>query len=132
MTIIAFNFTKMSAEKKKPVKGQVNISNNVGIKDVSESKLSLDAKKKALKFEFEYVSKYDADIGSIQLSGDTIYLVEIKAADEILASWKKDKKVPEKVMRELMNRILAKCNVQAVVLSRDINLPAPIPLPKMK
>ena len=32
----------------------------------------------------------------------------------------------------LLNSILNKCNVQALILSQDINLPPPIPLPKVQ
>ena len=55
-----------------------------------------------------------------------------KKTKEILASWKKDKKVPKELMAGLLNTILTKCNIQALILSQEINLPAPIPLPKVQ
>ena len=51
---------------------------------------------------------------------------------EILKSWKKDNKVDKDILGPIYNTILSKCNVQAIVLSRDIQLPPPIPLPKVK
>ena len=35
-------------------------------------------------------------------------------------------------MTTLLNALLAKCNVQALILSQDVNLPPPIPLPKVQ
>jgi len=35
-------------------------------------------------------------------------------------------------MSEILNIILTRCNIQALILARDINLPSPIPLPKVK
>lgn len=132
MSVIGFAFTKMLAEKSKPVKGSINVNNNVSIKDVTESKLAIDPSKKALKFEFVYTSKYEPEVGKIELIGELIYLTDEKTAKATLATWKKDKKLSGDIAKNIMNNVLAKCNVQAVVVSRDINLPAPIPLPKMK
>ncbi|MBI2658791.1 hypothetical protein HYX05_01660 [Candidatus Woesearchaeota archaeon] len=55
-----------------------------------------------------------------------------KKIKELLASWKKDKKVPKELMAGLLNTILTKCNIQALILSQEINLPAPIPMPKVQ
>lgn len=132
MTVVGFNFTKLLAEKNKPVKGKINISNNVTIKAVSESTLAIDKKKKALKFEFLYTSKYEPGLGNIEIGGETIYLTDEKVAKDALNGWKKDKKVPREILQVLMSHILSKCNVEGVVLSREVNLPPPIPMPKVK
>jgi hypothetical protein len=131
MTIVGFSFTKIFAEKSNAVKGKINVSNNVTIKNVSESKIVFDPAKKALKFEFLYTSKYEPEVGIIELGGELVYLAEEADAKTILNSWKKDKKVSGDMMKGVMNNILAKCNVESIILSRDINLPAPIPLPKL-
>ena len=133
MAIIGFNFTKILVEKKAGLKGNVDIKNNVSVKSVESTDLSLGStKKKALKFGFEFTSEYKPDIGGILLTGDLLYLTEEDAQDEILKSWKKDKQVPKEVMAEILNSILMRCNVEALVLSRDVNLPPPIPLPKVQ
>jgi len=132
MTIVGFNFTKIVAEKKKPVKGKVSVENNVAIKNVEEAKLAFDPKKAALRFEFLYVSKYEPEIGNIELAGEIIFLIDQKEAAKVMKSWKKDKKVPPNILQPIMNNILNKSNVQAIVVSKDLNLPAPIPMPKMK
>jgi len=132
MTVVSFNFTKMVAEKKKLIKGKIDIKNNIVIKNVSESKMAIDSNRTALKFDFEYLAKYEPELGTIEISGETIFLTDKKIATDALKEWSKDKKVSGDFIGGLMNHILTKCNVQAIILSRDINLPAPIPLPKIK
>ena len=86
MTVISFNFTKITAERSKGTKGKLNISNNISIKDIKEAE----------------------------------------------KQWKKDKKIPKEIVEEMMSHILSKCNIEALLMSREINLPPPIPLPKVK
>lgn len=131
--IVGFNFTKMSAERKEGVKGKININNNVSIKNVEERDLALGKEKQnALNFTFEFTSKYEPKLGEIMLGGEVIFMADPKKAKEILDGWKKDKKVPKDVMTSILNTVLAKCNIQALIISRDINLPPPIPLPKVE
>ena len=133
MTIVGFDFTKIDAEKKSPIKGKISINNNVAIKNVEEQNLNLGKEKQnALKFQFEFTSTYDPGIGSITLGGDLIYMGEPKKVKEILDGWKKDKKLPKDISAGVLNNVLTRCNVQALILSRDLNLPSPIPLPKVQ
>ena len=131
MTVIGFSFTKMSVEKDNPVKGKVNINNNVGIKNVEETKLNLNPDKKALKLDFEFTSTYEPNIGKIYLTGEVIYLIDKSKADDVIKNWKKNKKLEKDIMTNVLNNVLAKCNVKALVLSDYMNLPPPIPLPKV-
>lgn len=132
MTIIGFNFTKMHIERKKMIRGSINISNNVSIKKLEKAELSLGQKKQALKYDFTFTTTYKPDIGSILLEGEVIGLETEEKAEELLKIWKKDKKLPPKMMGPLLNHVLNKCNIQALFLSKELNLPAPIPLPKVQ
>ena len=131
--IVGFGFTKLSAEKKEAAKGKIDINNNVTIKNVEESDLALGKdKQNVLRFIFEFTSKYEPNVGTILFEGELLYLEEPKKAKEILSGWKKDKKIPKEMMAGLLNTILTKCNVQALILSQEINLPPPIPMPKVQ
>jgi len=133
MAIIGFNFTSINAEKEGIAKGSIKISNEVTIKNVEEINLSLGkAKEKALKFMFEFISKYEPAIGKISIKGEILDIEDPKKTKEILKEWKKSKKVPKEVMTVLLNNILTKCNIKALVLSQDMNLPPPIPLPSVR
>ena len=132
MGIVGFNFSKMNIEKLSPVKGKISISNNVSITSVEKTNLELgQSKEDALKFTFEFTSQYDPKVGIINLMGDVIFMEDDKKIADIEAQWKKDKKIPKEVMTNVLNHVLNKCNIQALILSKDLNLPPPIPLPKV-
>jgi len=132
MTIIGFNFTKIEAEKKELIKGKININNNVSIKNVEEKKMSLSGdKQKVLSFTFEFIAKYDPNVGSISFKGNVLLMEDSKKVKDLLDEWKKDKKLPKEVMPNILNTIMNKCNIQALILSEQINLPPPIPMPKL-
>lgn len=131
--IVGFGFTKLNAEKYEAAKGKIDINNNVTIKDVLEDNFSFGKDKQSIiKFIFEFTSKYEPSVGAILFEGEVLYLEEPKKIKEILASWKKDKKISQELMTGLLNTILTKCNVQALILSQEINLPPPIPMPKVQ
>ena len=133
MTIVGFNFTKIEAEKKNLVKGKININNNVSIKNVEEKNFSLsNDKQKVLAFTFEFYAKFEPNVGHIILTGDVLYMEESKKIKELLDGWKKEKKLPKEIMPSILNTVMNKANIQALILSEQINLPPPIPLPKLK
>ncbi len=131
--IVGFGFTKLSAEKKEGAKGKIDINNNVSVKSVEESDMPLGSdKQKVLRFIFEFTSKYEPAVGTILFEGEILYLDDQKKVKEILNSWKKDKKVQKELMAGMLNTILTKCNIQALILSQQVNLPPPIPMPKVQ
>jgi hypothetical protein len=131
MAIIGFSFTKVFGEKRAPIHGQVSVNNNVAIVDVSDANITMAQSKKGVKVHFSYDSKYEPGIGILQFEGDVVLLEDAKFAEEILASWKESKTVPKGLMMGLLNHVLERANIQALILSRDLGLPAPIPLPKV-
>ena len=78
--IVGFGFTKLSAEKNDPIKGKVDINNNVSIKDIQEDSFSFgkDKQQNVLKFIFEFTSKYEPNAGSILIEGELLYMEEPK------------------------------------------------------
>ena len=96
MAIVGLNFTKIQAEKLESTKGKVNISNNVVVKDVEKSNLSLgNQTQDGLKFTFVYTSKYEPNFGNIELNGNLIFLEEPGKIEETLTKWSKEKKLPK-------------------------------------
>ena len=131
--IVGFGFTKLSAEKNSAAAGKIDINNNVSVKEAREDSFFMGKDKQSIiKFIFEFTSKYEPEIGTILFEGEVLYLDEPKKIKEILSSWKKDKKISPEIMTNLLNTILTKCNVQALILSQEINLPSPIPMPKVQ
>ena len=94
MAIVGFNFTKVDAQRNANVTGKVSINNNVAIKDVEKADLAVGSDKQAgLKFSFEFTSKFEPKLGSIDLKGDVLAIESAEIVEEIVKGWKKDKKV---------------------------------------
>jgi len=132
MTIVGFNFTKINVEKKAGAGGKVNINNNVSIKDVKEYSLMLGkSEQKGLRFVFEFKSEYEPNMGSIVLNGDVMYLGPNEEVDKVMKEWKKNKKIDPDFSAPILNTVLTRSNIKALILSQDVNLPSPIPLPRI-
>ncbi len=136
MGIVGFNFLKINAEIKNMLKGKINISNNVSIKDVEKKKLVLGkSEQDGLRFIFEFNTKYmdDAkkDLAVIELGGEIVWVDEAKNIKKYHDQWKKEKKMPKEVMLQVLNTCLSKCNIESLKLSQEFNLPPPVPLPKV-
>lgn len=130
MTVVGFYFSKINVEKKNSPKGNINVNNNVAIKGVEKTDLNLGSvKEDGLKFTFEFVSKYDPGIGEISLIGSVLYMADEKTIKSTLKRWKDEKKVPKEIAGAVLNTALSKCNIEAIMLSRDINLPPPVRFP---
>lgn len=133
MTIVGFLFTKIQAEKKQGAKGKINISNNVTIKDVKEADTAFTSEsQKGISFQFQFTSKYDQGVGEILLEGNVLYMGKKEEVKKIISAWKKEKKIEKDIMKDILNTLLTKCNIEALIISREIGLPPPIPLPKVE
>ena len=132
MTIIGMQFSKISIEKMNPLTGKISIKNNVTIKTVEKSEITLGTTKQdILKFTYEYKADYEPKIALITLVGNLSYMEKPEKIDELVKQWKKDKNLPKEILTPILNSIYTKCNVQALVMAREINLPPPIQLPKV-
>jgi|TARA_Y100000310_G_scaffold159627_1_gene159313 hypothetical protein len=127
MPVIAFNIESIFAEKNKPVTKETKIENNMTIKDIS----SLTNKTLA-KFNFEFATEYQPEIGNLRVNGHLVFRDEDKKIKEILDIWNKTKKIHKDLMNDITNFILVKCNIKALELSQQVNLPPHIKLPMVQ
>lgn len=132
MAILNFGFNKIHVEKKGKTTKQINIKSGLHILNVASSDVIKDVKQKAFGITFKFIVDYEPEVGVIELEGELLYLANPEVADKIQASWDKDKSLPKDVGMVVFNRILQNCNVEALILSREINLPAPLQLPKIQ
>lgn len=130
MTIVGFNFNKISAERTGN-SDNVRVESNVGIVNVVESKIP-DPKKAILKFEFVFSSKFEPGIGNIELKGELIEMFDKELANRILEGWNKNNVLHKDVAPRVLNAILARSNVEAIIMSKELGLPSPIQLPKVE
>jgi len=132
MAVIGFHFKKMTIDRKKAATGKINVTNNLVLTTVKEAKVNMGSgKQKAVEFTFSFKTKYSPDVATIDLEGAVVHLGTEDKSKEILTKWEKEKKLPKDILEEVYNYILAKCNVQALILAKDMQLPPHIPLPKV-
>jgi hypothetical protein len=133
MGIVGFSFKKLLAERNNVNLGKLNIRNNVSLTDANEAELVLGAtRQKGIKFTFEFTVTYEPKVGQMILEGEILYISEPKKDEETLKNWKKDKKLPKELTEELVNTVLMRCNLEAMIMGRDVNLPLPLPVPVAK
>jgi hypothetical protein len=133
MTIVGLQINKINVEKLAPAKGKVSVNNNVAVKDVEKTDLTFGASKQdALKFTFEFKASYEPKIATMVFEGTVTHFDKPEQIETLYKGWKKDKKVPPEVMTPILNSILTRCNVEALLLAREVSLPPPIPLPRVK
>lgn len=130
MNIVGFNFTKISAERNKAVVGSVRISNNIHLRDVKDAKIGM-GERGAVSISFVFQTQYQPDFATIVFEGDVLGLVDQKNAVSLVEAWKKDKRLSPDVSQGILNYILDRCSIQALLISKDLGLPSPVPLPKV-
>ena len=133
MPVVGLQFNKITVEKFGPVKGKISVNNNVALKDIEKTDMTIGTSKQgALKFHFEFSANYEPKLANITILGFLTFIEKPEAAKAIADSWKKDKKIPKEVMSSVLNTVLSRCNIEAMLLAREVNLPPPIPLPKVQ
>ena len=132
MVLLNFGFTSINVQKKKTTGKKVNIKTGLAITDVSISKAVSPTDQKPFSISFKYTANYQPHAGSIELEGELIYLASKEVAEAITKQWKEKKQLPKTQAVPIYNRILHSCTVEAFVMSREVNLPAPVNLPKLQ
>jgi hypothetical protein len=131
MQIVGFNFSKISAEKKKEPVGKIEVKSNIDLKSVETEKMDMIKDKEVLKFNFNFSINYEPAIANLLFEGKVLIMFEKEAAKEVLKRWK-TKKLEDEVRIPLYNLILTRCNIKSLQLEEEFLLPTHIPLPKIR
>ena len=126
MSVIAFNFTKIAAERSGPISPNLKITGEIKILEVLDASLG---NQKALNFKFAHETVYAPSTGKIQLHGEVLLLSNEKESKETLESFKQTKTFAPDLTRDVYNTILTRVSVESLIIARDLNLPAPFKLP---
>lgn len=132
MTIAGIQFDKIVVDRTDMPKGKMSVKNNILIQELEKKEFSVGATKQfMLLYKFEFTAEYEPKIAKITLNGTVTSIEKEDKIDELIKSWKKDKKLPKEIMTPLLNNILNKSNIEALILAREVGLPPPIQLPKV-
>lgn len=134
MPIIGLNFDAVHAEKKKELRPPLKINTDVEIVGVSkEESFFANKDESVLRFNFVFSLIYDPkDVAELSLKGHIHFVGKAKDNDKVLSTWKKDKKFPPELARQLVNIILMKANIKALIVGQEVGLPPHINIPLIK
>ncbi len=132
MPIIGFNFDRIIVERLDKIKKGMKVKNNLLIKDLTPEELGVGESNKVVKLDFDFSVNYEPGVGNISLQGHLLFMENPKKIDDLINSWNKDKKLPKDLSPMLLNTILARCNIKALAMSQEVNLPPHMRLPLIK
>ena len=128
MKIVAFNFTKVEAERLKDKADSIKFNTKIDLPSIEPIKSDiLKTKEELVKVNFVYHLSYEPSFAKIELSGDLIVALDSKVAKEVLKGFK-DKGSSEDFRLFILNFILKKTNLRALRLEEELNLPLHLPL----
>ncbi len=132
MRIAGFNFKKISVERTGEKVGDLKINTKIDVPHIEILKQEfVQTKDELLQIDFEYIVNYEPNFAKIELVGNVIVVLDIENAKEVVKHWK-DKEMSNELRISLFNVILRKCNIKALELEDEMNLPLHIPFPPLK
>lgn len=135
MVVIGFNLKKLLVERKGIVRGSLKVNTRMNILNLKKEEIKLVAAKDVLNFSFEFIINYTSivdhkgNVADLVFEGEILYLVDPKDTKKILDDWKK-KEIREDIKLRVLNTILTKCNLKALILEDELGLPPHIRLPR--
>lgn len=136
MTIAGFNLKKILVERKSNLQGELKINTKMDLIDLKKEEVKLMQAKDIINFNFQFSIQYfavknQAEVAEITFNGDVIYVADPKDSKKIMDEWK-NKKIDENIKTQVLNTILLKCNLKALLLEDELGLPPHLPLPRFK
>ena len=102
---------------------QVRIDHNSTVNQISVTSENV------ADIDFQYTSSY-GPVGMIKLEGSLIY--EDEGVKKLADEWKNTRKMPNQTASQIHTAIMHACVPEAVGIAKDLGLPPPIPLPRVK
>ncbi len=84
--------------------------------------------KKQADVEFRFTVSYGGG-GVLKVEGRLLY--EGTDAPELVTEWSAKHNMPNKIANEIHNAVVQICMTEAVLIARDLQLPPPIPMPRV-
>jgi len=113
MQVIGFNIEKIEAEKT--------------VQEVRDLKVKYNTNIKSVTLEVEY----DPNIGNISFTGHVLILEDPKKAKVIIEQWNKNQDNTTPFSVQVINIILIRANIKALLIAQEVNLPPHIPMPRL-
>lgn len=132
MPVIGFNITAINAhvDEKAERKGNVNVNSTPSVKAIEKKDVEITGMKDVVAVNFRFETKYEPKIGEIVIEGEVLY--SSGDSKEMIAKWKKEKKMEDSIAIDVLNTIFRRCLAKAIEISAELRLPPPISFPVVK
>lgn len=132
MSVIGFNINSINAKlgENADRKGDISVNSTPAIIDIEKRDMGLPWIGEVLGIGFRFETKYDPKIGEIAIEGEVLY--HSSNQKDILARWKKEKKLDDKMAVEVLNAIFRRCLMKALDIADELRLPPPVSFPVVK
>ena len=132
MKVLGFNYDKISIEKLSNNFEGLTINSGIDISEIKSVKSGfLRSTGEIVVIKFKYLINFVPNIAQIDFLGNLLLELEPRISRELFKQWK-DKKIHEEFKLALFNLIIKKCNIKALQLEDELNLPYHIPFPSLK
>jgi len=83
---------------------------------------------------FVFASNYEPNIGFIRIEGEIYVPANPEEANNALKEWEssENKHLPQEMAEIVHNSIISNCMMETAVISREIQLPPPFPIPHVQ
>jgi hypothetical protein len=130
MSVLGIRFRSLEAKREGgKVTPQIKVNSVPKITGVRETNMPM-FEKKALSVDFEFLTEYNPNIGSITMSGEVFYVTDKNA--QILKLWKSKKELPEEMRIEILNHLFRACLLKIANMADDLQLPPPMAIPRVR
>jgi len=130
--IVGFSLTKILLERKESPIRKIEVKSKLHMVSMEKHGVKLVEGKDTLRFNFEYDINYLPDLATISFKGYVLFVSDPKQTDELMKEWKKNKTLGKELQSAIYNFIFNKCNIKALEMEDEFNLPPHIQLPQIK
>lgn len=83
---------------------------------------------------FVFISNYEPNVGFIRIEGEINIATNPEEANKALKEWEtsENRRLPQEMAETIHNSIISNCMIETAVISREINLPPPFPIPHIQ
>lgn len=83
-----------------------------------------------LAIEFRFTANYSG-IGFVRMDGRIVVSDDTRSPDSLAKEWSSTNNMPPDFANLVHNAVISNCIITATILTRDIQLPPPVPLPQV-
>lgn len=128
--IVGFSLQNVEANRNQAKQGNLNVNYRHDIIDVEAAEVAaIDEQIARITFAFDIAYRQDEeDVAAVNFEGTVLWQQD---ADQLLEQWEENGQIDEQVSAVVANHIFRKCLTQAVGLADALDLPSPVPMPRI-